>query len=215
MAEIIPLDPDRPGPDLLERAAAVLRAGGVIAYPTETFYGLGADAANADAIERIFTIKGRPANSPIALIASGERDIQRLVREISPAARLLMKSFWPGPLTLLFPARDCVNPRLTAGTGKIGLRISSHPIAQELTKAVGRSITATSANLSGSRECSTAGEVEAQLGEFLDAIIDGGPTRGKAGSTIADMTLNPPVILREGALPASPIYDLLRSQDYL
>ncbi len=209
MPEIIAINPDHPEQELIDRAVTILKEGGVIAYPTETYYGLGADAANEAAIEKIFTIKGRPSHNPVALIAAREEDIWPLVAEIPPAARRLMKAFWPGPLTMIFPASCRVSPRLTAGSGTVGVRISSHPIATALAKILGRPITATSANLSGKEECRTAREVLKQLGKGLDALIDGGQTRGQSGTTILDMTTETPSILREGAVPAARLHAVI------
>jgi len=209
MPEIITINPDHPDQQEVDRAVKILKEGGVIAYPTETFYGLGVDAENPQAVARVFTIKGRPTGKPIALVAGGEEDLNPLVTEVSTAAHTLMKACWPGPLTLVMPAAAGVNPRLTAGTGKLGIRVSSHPVAAALAKTLGRPITATSANTSGKEECSTAAQVRKQLGMELDAIVDGGRTRGGSGSTILDMTVDPPVILRAGAIPADRICAIL------
>ncbi len=151
--------------------------------PDGTFYGLAVDAMNDDAIGKIFRIKGRAFTNPIALIAGDEDGIGALVAEIPVAAHRLMRAFWPGPLTLLFAASDRIRPCLTAGIGKIGIRISSHPIAAGLAMLLGKPITATSANLSGAPECSTAAEVLDSLGVRVDLVIDGGATPGGKGST--------------------------------
>jgi L-threonylcarbamoyladenylate synthase len=210
--EIIRIDPLQPEPALIAAAVAILRAGGVIAYPTETFYGLGADAGNAAAVERIFAIKGRLADNPIALIAGNQSDdINRFAAGVSTTARRLMQAFWPGPLTLLFPAAADVLPRLTAGTGKIGMRVSSHPVAAALAMALERPITATSANFSGEKSCLTAVQVQECLGKKLDAIIDGGPAWDEQGSTMLDITVEPPVVIREGTVPKARIYALLHN----
>ena len=210
--EIIQIDCLLPEPALVFAAAALLRAGNVLAYPTETFYGLAADADNAAAVERLFTIKGRMADNPIALIVGNrEKDVNRFAASVSATARRLMQTFWPGPLTLLFPAAADVLPRLTAGTGMIGMRVSSHPVAAALAVALGRPITATSANFSGESTCLTAVQVCESLGRKLDAIIDGGKAWGEQGSTMLDVTVNPPVIIREGAVPASRIYAALHN----
>ena len=207
--EILKIDADHPEPSLIARAVAILKEGGVIAYPTETFYGLGVHAANAGAVERIFTIKGRSFRNPIALIMGRTEELAELVTEVPPAAITLMEAFWPGPLTLVFPASDRIIPRLTAGTGTIGVRVSSHPIAAALAQSLSFPLTATSANLSGAGECATAQEVIERLGEEIDALIDGGPTPGGLGSTVLDITKNPPLMLRAGAISARLINSLL------
>lgn len=212
MPDVLEIDPRGPQPHILARAVDILRAGGVLAFPTETFYGLAADAANEKAIEKIFQIKGRGFGNPIALIAGSECHLQGLVAEIHDAARILMRAFWPGPLTLVFKASSRVLPRLTAGTGRIGIRVSSHPIAAGLAEALGGPITATSANRSGAAETVSAEEVLQMLGEDLDAVIDGGAAPGGMGSTFLDVTAVPPVVLREGAVPKERIFEALRGK---
>ena len=211
--EIIRIDPVHPDQALIVRAAAILSAGGVIAYPTETFYGLGAQADQAGAVARIFAIKGRSFRNPVALIIGRNENLTELVKEAPPVAYKLTEAFWPGALTLVFQASDLIIPLLTAGTGRIGIRVSSHPIASALARTLSFPLTATSANLSGSEECSTAEEVLDRLGEKIDALIDGGRTPGGAGSTVLDVTENPPALLREGVIPMSSIHPLLGSND--
>ena len=200
MPYIISIDPLHIPPSSIEKAVTILKAGGVVAFPTETFYGLAADATNEKAVDRIFEIKGRSFNNPIALIISKEDGLDLLTDNIPESAKKLMAAFWPGPLTLVFKASPSVSPRLTAGAGKIGVRISSHPIAHALAAGLGRPITATSANLSGARECITVQDVLLQIGPSLAASIDGGATPGGKGSTIIDVTLHPFALLREGAI---------------
>jgi L-threonylcarbamoyladenylate synthase len=206
---ILEIDADHPDPALIARAVAILKDGGVIAYPTETFYGLGAHAGNAAAVERIFAIKGRSFRNPIALIIGNDESLKELVKDVPAAANKLMEAFWPGALTLLFHASARIIPRLTAGTGKIGIRVSSHPIAAALAKTLAFPITATSANRSGATECSTAEAVLDRLGAEIDALIDGGRTPGGVGSTILDMTTDPPAMLREGVIPGHLIYPVI------
>ena len=212
MPEVLEIDPRGPEPHLIARAAAILKAGGVVAFPTETFYGLAADAANEKAVGKIFRIKGRGFGNPIALIIAGDRHLTGLVEEIPDAARILMRAFWPGPLTLVFKASPKLIPKLTAGTGRIGIRVSSHPIAASLAEALDGPITATSANRSGAAENVSAREVLQILGEDLDAVIDGGATPGGRGSTFLDVTADPPVVLREGAVPKERILEALRGK---
>jgi L-threonylcarbamoyladenylate synthase len=189
----------------LSKAVEILANGGIIAYPTETFYGLGADATNEKAIEKIFAVKGRNFKNPISLIISQADDIYPLVQDLPETAQKLMAAFWPGALTIVFLAANNVSPLLTAGSGKIGLRVSSHPVAREIVQKLKRPLTATSANLSGAPECAKASEVAEQIGNIIDAIVDLGDTPGTKGSTIIDVTCDPPVILREGALSRKTI----------
>jgi len=209
MTLCLKIDPGKPDEEKLAEAFRVLREGGVVAFPTETFYGLGADARNETAVEKIFRIKGRNFRNPLSVIVANDREVIPLVEEIPAAAKILMQTFWPGPLTLVFRASSSVLPRLTADTGKIGIRVSSHPIARFLAAGLAGPLTATSANPSGGPECSSADAVIRPLGDLPDAVIDGGETPGGAGSTILDVTVFPPRILREGAIPRSLILNAL------
>ncbi len=206
MTILLTINPRNPEPERIAAAVAVLREGGVIAYPTETFYGLGALARNETGVEKIFAIKGRAFNNPVAVIIADENDLPALVTEIPAKATILMRRFWPGPLTMVFGAAPAVSARLTAGTGKIGIRVSSHPIAALLVRELGAPLTATSANRSGEPENSTAQGVINSLGPLPDAIIAGGETPGQHGSTILDVTVSPFRILREGAVAANLIH---------
>ena len=171
----------------IERAGQLILQGKVMAFPTETFYGLGADALNEEALREIFRVKEREEGKPLLLLVADRTWLPGLVKYIPPQADPLMERFWPGPLTLVFPAPDHLSPLLTGNTGKIGLRISSHPVAQALVRVVGRAITATSANVSGQPGASQASEVLQALGEKIDAILDGGRTTGGLGSTVVDI----------------------------
>jgi L-threonylcarbamoyladenylate synthase len=200
MPEILKISDQNSEELILTKAAKILLGGGIIAYPTETFYGLGADATNEKAIQKIFTVKVRDFKNPISLIIGQTDDIYALVQNVPEAAKKLMAAFWPGALTIVFSAANTVSPLLTAGSGKIGLRLSSHKGALGIVQKLKRPFTATSANLSGAPECISASDVALQLGDKIDAIIDLGNTPGTKGSTIIDVTSTPPVILREGAI---------------
>lgn len=195
--------------EIIARAAALILRGGVIAYPTETFYGLGADATNEQAISRIFDIKERAFHNPISVIISAQDDIYPLIRNSTDLADKLMKAFWPGPLTIVFNAAENVSTLLTAGSGKIGIRLPGHPIARLIARESGRPLTATSANFSGQPECVTADEVIGQIGVKIDAVIDGGVTPGENPSTIIDVTCNPPAVLRDGAITRKSLAEIL------
>jgi L-threonylcarbamoyladenylate synthase len=209
MTTILKINPEKPEPDRIDEAVAILKSGGVIAFPTETFYGLGADARNEAAIDKIFGIKGRDFKNPILVVIGARDHLDAFAADIPEKARKLMDRFWPGPLTIVFRAAASVSPKLTAGSGKIGIRLTSHPIAAELSGKLGGPVTATSANLSGAPECSSAEEVISQLKGKLDGIVDGGRTPGGKGSTIVDVTSHPPKLLREGMIPFSLIQDTL------
>lgn len=205
MPKILKIGADISEEIILTRAVEILANGGIIAYPTETFYGLGTDATNEKAIEKIFAVKGRNFKNPVSLIIGQANDIHPLVQDVPETAKKLMAAFWPGALTIVFSAADIVSPLLTAGSGKIGLRVSSHPIALGIVQKLKRPLTATSANLSGAPECTRASEVAEQLSNKIDAIIDLGDTPGAKGSTIIDVTCDPPIILREGAISRKTI----------
>lgn len=210
MPVILKIDPANPDEKSLGEALRLLNEGGVLAYPTETFYGLAADALSEAAVKKIFRIKGRDFKNPIPVIIGDSRDLAPLVEEIPKAAQILIHDFWPGPLTLVFRASSSVSPLLTSGTGKIGIRVSSHPLARLLARGLGGPLTATSANISGGTECTTAGAVIRALGNHPVAFIDGGPTPGGSGSTVLDITFSPPRILREGAITSGAILNSLR-----
>jgi L-threonylcarbamoyladenylate synthase len=183
---------------VIQEASKVILSGGVVAVPTESFYGLAVHALNEQAIERLFRVKGRREENPLlVLIASGEA-LDPYVREVSDKARKLVGRFWPGGLTLVFVADPVLPPLLTAGTGKIGIRLSSHPVPRALARAVAAPVTGTSANRSGHPSCLTAEEVMEAVGENIDLILDGGRTPGGKGSTVLDVTVDPPVVVREG-----------------
>ena len=173
-------------------------AGGVVALPTESFYGLAVHALNERAIERLFRVKGRREDNPLLILIASRETLGSYVTNVSDKASTLMDRFWPGGLTLVFSADPLLPSSLTAGTGKIGVRLSSHEVPRELAKAVGVPITGTSANRSGQPSCLTTEEVMEAVGRDIDLIVDGGRTPGGKGSTVLDVTVDPPVIVREG-----------------
>ncbi len=212
MPVFLKIDPLNPDEKTLAEALRILRGKGVLAFPTETFYGLGADAQSETAVDKIYRIKGRDYRNPISVIIGDNRALPSLVEGIPNAARILMQNFWPGPLTLVFRASPSTLPRLTGGTGKIGIRVSSHPLARLLAAGLAGPLTATSANPSGDPECTTASAVIQALKIPPDAFIDGGPTPGGVGSTILDVTVSPPRILREGAIAREQILNVLATR---
>ena len=194
------VDADRPDPEVLDAAAAVLKSGGTVAFPTESFYGLGADALSPEAVRRIFHMKGRPETKPLLVLVDSVERALALAAEASAGARELMARHWPGPLTLVLRAAPMVPIEVTAGSGTIGVRVPGHAVALGLVRAAGVPVTAPSANLSGGSPPTRAGEVTASFGVAVDFILDGGVTAGGAGSTLADCTVWPPRILRQGPI---------------
>jgi len=182
----------------IQDAAQVILTGGVVAVPTESFYGLAVHALNEKAIERLYTLKGRREDNPVLILIPSSETLDSYVMNVSQKARKLTARFWPGGLTMVFFAKPILPLSLTAGTGKIGIRLSSHPVPRELAKAVEAPITGTSANRSGRPSCSTAEEVMEAVGKDIDLILDAGRTPGGKGSTVLDVTLDPLVVLRDG-----------------
>ena len=208
--KILSVTPDNPDGDSLHIGADTVRQGGVIVFPTQCLYGLGADAQNAESVDRIFRIKQRPPTSPLLILIPDVDVLSHLATEIPPAAIRLMERFWPGNVTLIFNAAASLPIGLTAGTGKIGVRPPLHPVAKALVREIGRPITGTSANLSGFPGCVRIAELAPQIVKTVDLILDAGPLKGGIGSTIVDVTVTPPRILREGIVPATVIADALK-----
>lgn len=186
--------------DNLSDAVSVLRAGGLIVFPTETLYGLGADALNFAAVEKVFQLKGRDLANPFPVIVSDRAMLDSLVAEISPLAEKLMAHFWPGPLTLVLPARADIPPQLVNATGGIGVRISSQPIAMEIVRALGRPLTATSANPSGQPGARRIAQAKDYFSGKIDIFVDGGELPSLTGSTVAEVTASKVKIIRAGEI---------------
>ena len=182
----------------INEAAGVILAGGVVAVPTESFYGLAVSALNEKAIDRLLKIKKRREDHPILILIHSTEILGKYVVRIPPFAQRLMKAFWPGGLTIVFEAGPILPPLLTGGRSKIGVRLSSHPGATEVARVAGVAITGTSANVTGEPPCDNPEEVLKALGSQVDIILDGGKTAGGKSSTVLDVTVAPPVILREG-----------------
>jgi L-threonylcarbamoyladenylate synthase len=191
----------------LEQAAQILRVGGLVALPTETVYGLGANALDTGAVSRIFAAKQRPAWDPIIVHVADEKMLDGLVRELPETARKLMQAFWPGPLTLLLPRTAAVPDAVTAGRPLVGVRMPAHPVALELIRRAGVPVAAPSANLFGHISPTTAAHVLADLDGRIDAVVDAGPTEHGVESTVLDPCQSPMMIYRPGAVTASQIRD--------
>lgn len=204
----VPVDPWNPDPAVLREAAAVLRRGGLVAFPTETVYGLGANALNADAVRGIYRAKGRPSDNPLILHLACREEAERLARP-TQRARSLMSAFWPGPLTLVLPARPVVPAETRGGLDTAALRMPDHPVAAALIEAAGFPLAAPSANLSGRPSPTDADSVWEDLGGRADMILDAGPVSVGIESTVLDMTADPPLLLRPGGLPREVLEEFL------
>ncbi len=193
----------------IEKAVAILRTGGLVAFPTETVYGLGADASNPAAVKKIFAAKGRPQNHPLIVHLPDASHLARWVREIPIAAHRLGERFWPGPLTLILHRAENVPDALTGGQDTVGLRVPAHPVAHALLQAFASGIAAPSANRFGRISPTTAEHVRAELGEQVDMVLDGGSCDIGIESTIVDLSGSQPTLLRPGKISASEIEEVL------
>jgi len=225
-AEIIAVDHTTEGDGIEEqsqaiaRAAQIIHAGGVVVFPAKSLYGLAADALNPKAVERIFKIKQRPLTNPLLVLIDNIGQLDLLVQPVakerstrqeglksylSPAALALIEKFWPGSVTLLFNAVNGLPEALTAGSGKIGIRVPGHPVARALVRAVGGPITGTSANISGQSGCKEIAMLDPEILSSVDMVLDSGTLKGGIGSTVVDITSDPVRIVREGQISSDEI----------
>jgi L-threonylcarbamoyladenylate synthase len=199
MPQVLRVDPEEPDPAVIREATDMIRSGLVVAYPTDTLYGLAVDPRNAAAVKRLYALKGRAESSALTLIAADRAHVAA-AGEMTPHAERLAARWWPGPLTIVVRARGILARETLAGGQTVGIRIPDHPVAIALARDAGFPVTATSANRSGATAASTAEGVAAALPD-IDAIVDAGPARGGAPSTIVDASVTPVALLRQGAVP--------------
>ncbi len=202
---VVKVNPRAPQKRLIQAAAEVLRTGGLVAFPTETVYGLGADALNAGAVKRIFVAKGRPRDNPVIVHVAGAADLELLTGRVPEEAGCLMERFWPGPLTLVLPRSASVPDGVTGGLDTVAVRMPRNRIALALIAALGRPVAAPSANLSGRPSGTTAGHVLQDFAGRIDMVLDGGPVTVGVESTVLDLSRRPPAILRPGAVTAEDL----------
>ncbi|MFP3869077.1 MAG: L-threonylcarbamoyladenylate synthase [Desulfobacteraceae bacterium] len=193
----------------LTEALEVLRAGGVVACPTETYYGLAVDAFQEAALDRVLAIKGRPMGKPLLVLVADVGMVEQVALNVPALALQLMARFWPGPLTLILPARPFLPMQLTAGTGTIGVRQSSHRLVRSLTAAYGSPLTGTSANRSGQPPLIRASQLQKEMGTELELILNSGPCPGGLPSTVLDLTQTPPRLVRIGLVTAAVLQEYL------
>lgn len=186
--------------DVYLQAIEALKHGDAVVFPTETFYGLGADAYNPLAVERVVSLKGRSPESPIPIIIADEKMLKGVVRDLPPIAVRLIDHFWPGPLTLVLPAREGLPEALLNKDGGVGVRVSSHPVATQLSRELNRPLTATSANPSGKEPARTVDEARTYFANRVEIFLDGGRLEGKKGSTVVAIREGEWTIIREGAI---------------
>lgn len=198
-AEIKKIDPAHPD-RAFSRAREIVSRGGVIVYPTDTFYGLGADPKNAQAVKRLFRIKDRETDQPILLLIHDAAAVTDWASEVNEQAERLMKMYWPGPLTIVFKAKKQVPAGITGGKGTIGLRVPGNALTRKLLEYVKGPLTGTSANISGGGSVQTIGELDNRLLDRVDLILDSGPAPGGRPSTVVDVSTGQLIVIREGAV---------------
>jgi L-threonylcarbamoyladenylate synthase len=206
---LLKVDPENPDLTKIQAAADLIKRGGLVAFPTETVYGLGADALNAEAVLRLFEAKKRPLDNPAIVHIADITEVYPLVVEVPKKAELLMKEFWPGPLTLLFKHSEKVPNVSVAGLDTIAIRMPKHRVALALIHQSGCPIAAPSANLAGKPSPTTAQHVQDDLNGRIDAIIDGGATKIGVESTVVDLSRDPPMLLRPGGTPFESLKKVL------
>jgi L-threonylcarbamoyladenylate synthase len=190
-------------------AAEVIQAGGVIVYPTETLYGIGANAWDGAAIAKVRAIKKREGLKPILVVINDEKQLAALTSEVTDEARMLMAKFWPGPLTLIFKATKEVPDLLSRGSGTIGIRIPSSPLCHRLLSLCGCPLTSTSANISGGRPLHSVNEIRRAIPRGVDLFLDGGELPPTLPSTVVDVTVSPPRIIRQGTVPVLSLREII------
>lgn len=203
------VDYSHPLGNCLFKGASILRWGGTVAFPTETVYGLGANALNPQAVEKIFQAKGRPADNPLIVHIAWEEELDKLAIHIPPVAYLLMETFWPGPLTLVLPRHPGVPDLVTAGLDTVGIRMPAHPVALTLLEKARVPVAAPSANLSGKPSPTNGLDVLRDLVGKVDLVMDGGPSKVGVESTVLDLTVDPPMILRPGGITQEQLVHIL------
>ena len=206
---IEPIDAGQLNTDTIKKAGDILKKGGLVAFPTETVYGLGADALNEDAAKKIYAAKGRPSDNPLIIHIADMDALDKITETIPEKAEIAAKEFWPGPLTMIFQKADIVPMGTTGGLGTVAVRMPKHPAAKEIIRAGGGYIAAPSANTSGRPSPTTARHVEEDLTGKIDMIVDGGAVTIGVESTILDMTVEPPMILRPGAVTKDMLEGLI------
>lgn len=207
--QIIRIDPQVIEGGIIDRVIGVLRRGGIAAYPTDTFYGLGVNCYREKAVEKVYRLKKRKYDKPISLVVSDVAMVRGVCVNIPPSFEAIAKSFWPGPLTLILKASSRLPSALLGADGSIGIRLPDFPWLRELIRRAGFPLTATSANISGEKEISQPDEVIEIFKGKVNLIVDGGITPGQLPSTVVDLTSEKPKIIREGALPSTSLSSYL------
>jgi L-threonylcarbamoyladenylate synthase len=207
---VLTIDSQNPDPDVLREAVNALSAGLVVAFPTDTLYGLAVDPRSASAVERLYQVKGRGFDQPLPLIACDELQVAQQAGSLTPLARRMAREFWPGPLALVIDAHPSLDTRVHASTGRVAVRVPRHALARALARVAGHPITATSANLAGEPAVNSPTELSAVLRGRIDLVLDGGPTAGGLPSTIVDVTGITPTLIRAGVVPWERVLEFVK-----
>lgn len=203
--KIFKINPDRPDERLIRKAVDIIKKGGVVSFATETVYSLGADAYNKDAVKKIYKMKRRDPSNPLSIFLKSPQEVNEYVNKIRPVTEFLMKEFWPGPLTLIFESNNQQLSHLMGGANKLGFRVSSHNLVNVLLARCGVPLTATSANVSGRRSCSSASAVRYYFNNRIELILDGGRSNCPFPSSVVDLASEDIHLLRQGAISLSQI----------
>ena len=195
--------------DQISAAADILRQGGLVGIPTETVYGLGANALDAEAVNKIFEAEGRPQDNPLIIHVPGPQWLPRYCEDVPPLAYTLARKFWPGPLTMILKRKPIVPDATTAGLDTVGVRCPDHQVTLSIIREAGVPVAAPSANTSGRPSCTTAADVMEDMEGKIDAVVDGGPCQVGVESTILDLTCTPPRLLRPGGLPLEALEEVV------
>ena len=212
--KIVKIDPNNIDMNIIKEAAKIINAGGIVAFPTETVYGIGADALNEKAVSKIFKAKGRPQDNPLIVHIAEKNQLKMLVKEVPDEAEQIAQKYWPGPLTIIFNKKEIIPNKITAGLKTVGIRFPKNNIALLLIKESGKPIAAPSANLSGKPSTTDASHVIEDLMGKVDMIIDGGSSKIGVESTVVDVISKPPMILRPGGLTIEELLEVFDSVVY-
>jgi L-threonylcarbamoyladenylate synthase len=207
---LLKINQKKPDPKKIKQAALILKKGGLVAFPTDTVYGLAADARNSRAVKKIFKIKKRPLSNPLPILIGKKSDLKKYALGISPKIKKIAAKFWPGPLTIVLRKKKIISDVVTAGKDSVGIRLPANSLAVALVRALGRPITATSANISAKPSPVTFDAVQKHLNKKIDLILDGEKTDIGVESTVLDCTTLPPTILRSGAIPLKNLKEFLK-----
>jgi L-threonylcarbamoyladenylate synthase len=199
------INPDRPDERLIRMAADIIKKGGIVAFPTETVYALGVDAYNKDAVKRIYKLKKRDPKNPLSIFLKSPEEVSEYIKKVRPVAEFLMREFWAGPLTLIFNSDYEKLSHLMGGSNKLGVRVSSHKLVNVLLARCGVPLTATSANVSGRRSCSSASAARYYFNNRIELVLDGGRSNCPFPSSVVDLTSEDMLLLRQGAISLSQI----------